>query len=291
MPSLREFNDRLASMAGMRRVTGTMKLVAGSHLHRVQNELSRPEGFTRSLAALTNLIQQPKFKTNRYMLPPPEKGSKILLVVMSADRGLCGGFNSSVVRAVREFHAKHKEREPVKIDLFYVGQKAYNALKNEYPNAFRVQPAAGHPHVEDSDRIAKTVTRAFHWKMYDEVWLISNHFINSMTNECRTERLLPNARPPVPAVKAEPMPLPRVIEPNDDFLFENIVYMWIQLSLYYAMLHSATGELAARVMAMENSTMNLNAMEKDLRTRRNRARQAAITNELSEIVSGAEALK
>ncbi|MDO4527569.1 MAG: ATP synthase F1 subunit gamma [bacterium] len=291
MPSLREFNDRLASMAGMRRVTGTMKLVAGSHLHRAQNELSRPEGFTRSLAALTGLIQQPKFKQSRYLTPPPEKGSKILLVVMSADRGLCGGFNSAVVRAVREFHAKQKEREPAKIDLFYVGQKAYNALKNEYPNAFRVQPSAGQPRVEDSDRVAKTVMRAFHWKMYDEVWLISNHFINSMTNECRTERLLPDARPPVPKVKGEPLPLPRIIEPNDEFLLENIVYMWIQLSLYYAMLHSVTGELAARVMAMENSTMNLNTMEKDLRTRRNRARQAAITNELSEIVSGAEALK
>jgi F-type H+-transporting ATPase subunit gamma len=102
---------------------------------------------------------------------------------------------------------------------------------------------------------------------------------------------LPDARPPVPKVQAEPMPLPRLIEPNDERLLENLVYLWIQLSLYYAMLHSATGELAARVMAMNNSTMNLNAMEKELRTRRNRARQAAITNELTEIVSGAEALK
>ena len=84
--------------------------------------------------------------------------------------------------------------------------------------------------------------------------------------------------------------MPRLVEPNDERMLETVVSLWIQLSLYYAMLHSATGELAARVMAMDNSTMNLNTMEKELRTKRNRARQAAITNELTEIVSGAEAL-
>ena len=291
MPSLREFNERLASMASMRRVTSTMKLVAGSHLHRVQSDLSRPEQFTRDLAALMPILQQPRFAQHRLLQPPPEKGSRILLVTMSADRGLCGGFNAAVVRAVREFHAAHEERA-AKIDHLYIGQKAYNTLKGEYPGILdHVLPASSHPSVADSDRVAKRVMRVFSWKMYDEVWLISNHFVNSMTNDCRTERLLPDARPPVPKVQADPMPLPRLIEPNDERLLENLVYLWIQLSLYYAMLHSATGELAARVMAMNNSTMNLNAMEKELRTRRNRARQAAITNELTEIVSGTEALK
>lgn len=289
MPSLREYNERLASMASMRRVTSTMKLVAGSHLHRVQAELSKPEPFTRSLAALTDVIAQPRFAGNRLLLPPPERGSRILLVVMSADRGLCGGFNAAVTHAVRAFHAAHAARA-AKIDCLYVGQKAAAALKGEFPGVCRVQPAPGHPTVADSARVAKFVMRAFHWRLCDEVWLISNHFVNSMTNDCRTERLLPDARPPVPKVKAKPMPLPRLVEPNDGRMLETIVSLWLQLSLYYAMLHSATGELAARVMAMDNSTMNLNAMEKELKTRRNRARQAAITNELTEIVSGAEAL-
>ena len=289
MPSLREFNERLASMASMRRVTSTMKLVAGSHLHRVQSELSKPEPFTRSLAALTAIIAQPRFANSRILLPPPEKGSRILLVVMSADRGLCGGFNSAVVHAVREFRAQHAARA-AKVSCLYVGQKAAAALKGEFPSVCRVQPAPGLPTVADSARVAKFVMRAFHWGICDEVWLISNHFVNSMTNDCRTERLLPDAHPPVPKVKAEPMPLPRLVEPNDERMLETVVSLWIQLSLYYAMLHSATGELAARVMAMDNSTMNLNTMEKELRTKRNRARQAAITNELTEIVSGAEAL-
>ena len=284
MPSLREYNERLASMASMGRVTGTMKLVAGSHLHRVQSELSKPEGFTRALFALANVVLQPRFAKNRLLQPPPEKDSKILLIVMSADRGLCGGFNTAVVRAVKEFHAKHKARA-AKIDHLYVGQKAYGVLKNEFPGLSKVLPASSHPDVKDSDRVAKFVMRLFHWRFYDEIWLISNHFVN-----CRTERLLPDARPPVPKVKAQPMPLPENIEPNDESLLENICYLWIQLSIYYAMLHSATGELAARVMAMDNSTLNLQAMIKELKTQRNRARQAAITNELTEIVSGAEAL-
>ncbi len=289
MPSLREFNERLASMASMRRVTSTMKLVAGSHLHRVQSDLSKPEPFTRSLAALIPIIEQPRFANNRFRQPPPETNSRILLVVMSADRGLCGGFNSAVVHAVRAFREQQAARM-AKMDCLYVGQKAAAALKGEFPGIGHVLPAPGHPSVVDSARIAKFILRAFHWKLYDEVWLISNHFINSMTNDCLTERLLPEARPPVPKVQAEPMPLPRLIEPNDEQMFETIVSLWLQLALYYAMLHSATGELAARVMAMDNSTMNLNAMEKELKTKRNRARQAAITNELTEIVSGAEAL-
>ncbi len=291
MPSLREFNERLASMAGMRRVTGTMKLVAASHLHRVQSELSKPEGFARSLAALEGLILQPRFAQHRLRLPPPEQGSRILLVVMSSDRGLCGGFNGAVVRAVKAFHEAQAARNPKCIDHLYVGQKAYQTLKEHFPALGGAPlPASTHPAVKDSDRVAKRIMRLFHWRFYDEIWLISNHFVNSMTNDCRTERLLPDARPPAPKVHARPMPLPRIIEPNDERLLEAITYQWIQLSLYYAMLHSATGELAARVLAMDNSTMNLNAMEKDLRTRRNRARQAAITNELTEIVSGAEAL-
>ncbi len=290
MPSLREFNERLASMASMRRVTSTMKLVAGSHLHRVQSALSKPEPFTRSLFSLIPVLLQPRFATSRYLQPPPEKGSRILLIAMSADRGLCGGFNTAVVRAAKEFHAKQAEREPAKIDTVYVGQKAYNALKHEFPSKMKVFKTAAQPDVTDADRITKLVMRTFHWKMYDEIWLISNHFINSMTNNCLTERLLPDARPPIPKVKAAPMPVPRLIEPNDDRLLETIIHLWLQLILYYAMLHSATGELAARVMAMDNSTMNLNTMEKELKTRRNRARQASITNELTEIVSGAEAL-
>ncbi len=290
MPSLREYNERLAAMAGMRRVTGTMKLVAASHLHRVQAELSKPDPFARSLAALASLVLQPRFAKHRLRLPPPEQNSRILVVVISSDRGLCGGFNGAVARAVKVFHEEQAARRPAKIDHLYVGQKAYSMLKETYPALGHVLPSSTHPDVRDSDRVAKRIMRLFHWGFYDEVWLISNHFVNSMTNDCRTERLLPAGKPPVPAVQAEPMPLPRIIEPNDAYLLENISYLWMQLSIFYAMLHSATGELAARVLAMDNSTMNLDAMEKELRTQRNRARQAAITNELTEIVSGAEAL-
>lgn len=290
MPSLREFNERLASMASLRRVTSTMKLVAGSHLRRVQNDLNKPEEFTRSLHQLKEIVLQPRFENHPLRQPPPEKGSRILLIVVSADRGLCGGFNGAIIRAVKTFHAEQAKREPKKIDHVYVGQKAYNVLKHDYPTKCRVFPASSHPTVQDTAKIGRMVLRTFHWKMYDEVWIISNHFVNSMTNDCLTERLIPNATPPIPKVKAEPLPLPRLIEPNDDVMLETITSLWIQLSIYYAMLHSATGEQAARVMAMDNSTMNLNTMEKELKTQRNRARQAAITNELTEIVSGAEAL-
>jgi len=289
MPSLREFDERLASMASMRRVTCTMKLVAGSHLHRTQNQLEKPEAFARALIEISPVLSLPRFAKHRLVLPPPEKDSRILVVVLSGDRGLCGGFNNAIIHAVRDFKAAHADRA-AKMDALYVGLKAYAALKGILPAACHPFKIASTPTVADSDKVAKFIIRAFHWKMYDEVWLISNRFVNSMTNVCKTERLLPDARPTIPKVDATPMPKPRLLEPTDARLLETVAALWLQLTLYYAMLHSATGELAARVLAMDNATMNLDAMEKDLKIRRNRARQAAITNELTEIVSGADAL-
>ena len=291
MANFREYSAQLASMGGMRRVTATMKMVAASHLHRAQTELHLPEPFAAALWSLVPVVKQKRFAKHRVCLPPPEKGSRVLLVVMTSNRGLCGAFNNSVVREVRRWVKEQAAARGIRVEAIFAGQKGYTSLRNEISPCMKTVDVTAHPQAKEIVAISRHAMDAFLAKQYDEVWLAGNRFVSTMTHETRVERLLPYrehltiARPDKIAES-----LPDIIEPADDRVLEAIIRQWVHLDVYSAMLNSVASEHAARVMAMENATINLRRMEKDLILLRNRARQSAITNELTEIVSGAESL-
>ena len=293
MANFREYSARLTSMGGMRRVTATMKMVAASHLHRAQTELHLPEPFAAALWNLAPIVKQTEaFAKHRVGLPPPGTGSRILLVVMTSNRGLCGAFNNSVVREVRRWAKEQTAtRDILRIDAIYVGQKGYTALRNEIPAFMKAVDVTPHPQAKEIAAISRQATDCFLANQCDEVWLAGNRFVNTMTQEMQLMRLLPyQPHPTLARPEKLPESLPRIIEPSGPRMLEAIIRQWVHLDVYYAMLHSVASEHAARVMAMENATVNLRRMEKELILLRNRARQAAITNELTEIVSGAESL-
>jgi F-type H+-transporting ATPase subunit gamma len=291
MANFREFSARLASMGGMRRVTATMKMVAASHLHRAQTELRRPEPFAAALWKLVPVAQQPKFAKHRVCLPPPERDSRVLLIVMTSNRGLCGAFNTSVVREVRRWVKEQAAARGVRVEAIYAGQKGYAALWRELAPCLKAVDVAAHPQAKETAAISRHAMDAFLAKQYDEVWIAGNRFVSAMTNETSVQRLLPyQERPQIARPEKVAETLPDLIEPNDDRMLEAITRQWVHLGVYYALLNSVASEHAARVMAMENATVNLRRMEKELVLLRNRARQAAITNELTEIVSGADSL-
>lgn len=291
MANFREYSSRLASMGGMRRVTATMKMVAASHLHRAQTELHLPEPFAAALWHLAPVMRQADFASHRVCLEPPEKGSRILLVVVTSNRGLCGAFNNSVVREVRRWVKEQKAARGVWIEAVFAGQKGYAALRHEISPCMKPVDVTAHPQPKETVAISRHVIDSFLAKRYDEVWLAGNRFVNTMTHETKVLRLLPyQPHPTVARPEKLPEALPNIIEPGDDRMLEAIVRQWVHLDVYYALLNSVASEHAARVMAMENATVNLRRMEKELILLRNRARQAAITNELTEIVSGAESL-
>lgn len=294
MANYREYNARLETMRGMHRVTSTMKMVAASHLHRMQTELSKPKLFSDNLITLIPVARLKRFAKHRLRLPPPERGSKVLLIIMSSDRGLCGAFNNSIAKTVREWYSKQNaDRAFAKVDTLYVGQKGYRLLHAQFPTPFEVMPMLAHPQVVEAKALTHIAMPAFLKHEYDEIWVANNVFVNAMTQTPEVRCILPNVRPPSPAKKLPPKdtPPPRIIEPRNDLMIENIAYLWTSLAFYYSLLNAATSEHAARVMAMDNATTNLQRMEKELILQRNRSRQAQITNELTEIVSGAEALK
>jgi F-type H+-transporting ATPase subunit gamma len=291
MANFREYSSRLASMSGMRRVTATMKMVAASHLHRAQTALRLPEPFAAALWALVPTVKRTAFTEHRIFLPPPEKNSRILLLVISSNRGLCGAFNNSIVREVRRWSQEQLRTRECRIDAIYIGQKGHQMLRRELPPVMKPVSVTAHPHVKETMDLSSHAMDAFLSRQYDEVWVAGVRFVNSMTFTPELRRLLPY-QGSIKLGRPEVIPEvgPNIIEPNDDRMFEAISRQWVHLGVYYALLHSVASEHAARVMAMENATMNLRRMEKELVLLRNRARQAAITNELTEIVSGAESL-
>ena len=291
MANFREYSAQLASMSGMRRVTATMKMVAASHLHRAQTELHQPEPFAAALWNLVPVVKQAQFERHRVCVPPPEKGSRVLLVVMTSNRGLCGAFNNSVVREVRRWVKEQTATRGVQVEAIYAGQKGYTALWREIAPCMKAVDVTAHPHSKETADISRHAMDSFLARQYDEVWIAGNRFVSTMTNETHVQRILPyQERPQIARPEKILETPPNLIEPNDDRMLEAITRQWVHLGVYYALLNSVASEHAARVMAMENATVNLRRMEKELTLLRNRARQAAITNELTEIVSGAESL-
>ncbi len=297
MPNFREFNSKLESMSGMRRVTSTMKMVSASHLHRMQRSLTKSQPFAQALIDLLPVIQQKRFANHKLLQDPPKDGSsKVLIVIFTGDRGLCGAFNNALIRQIKEWQADHAQ-DFASIEALYVGQKALTALNELIPSHHDLIPMPNSPVGKDADAIAQIALDGFYKGDYDEIWLASSHYINSMTNDPQIARLLPNGRPPMPVKienaqnKSPAHPEKPLLVPDDAFMLETIASLWVQLGFYFALQSSVTAEHAARVMAMDNATNNLSRMTQDLTIQRNRARQSQITNELTEIVSGAEAIK
>jgi len=290
MPNYREFTVRLHAMSGMRRVTSTMKMVAASHLHRAQNELLFPVPFNKELRKLTALASTlPVSHQHRLCLPPPGGPAKILLVVMTSDRGLCGSFNSLIVHEVRRWVAEQRIARELTIETIYVGQKGHSALSRELPACMPPFDLSAHPRFQETEPISTYAMDRFMDNTYSEVWIVGSRFVNTLRHDPETWRILPIDRQAECRKEKPPAVMP-ILEPMDDRMLATIARQLVHYHIYAAQLHRAASEQASRVMAMESATTNLRMMEKMLTLQRNRARQATITNELTEIVSGAETL-
>jgi len=290
MPNFREYSAKLVSMSGMRRVTSTMKMVAASHLHRAQTELHQPEPFAIMLRQLSCIMRLDQFKKHPLCTPKNAKKPRILLMVMCSDRGLCGAFNSTIIREVRRWHKEQIAERDAQIQGLYAGLKGYVALWREIPPCMKSVDLSAHPKIEDTSVLSTYAMNAFMAGQFDEIWIAGNKFVSTLKHETTIRRLLPYDLAKLDKI-AESKELPTcIIEPLDNRLIEALMRQWLHYSVYQAQLNRAASEQASRVMAMENATVNLRRMEKELILQRNRARQAAITNELTEIVSGAESL-
>ncbi len=296
MPNLKDLKVRIASVTSTRKITSAMKMVAGAKLRRAQEqaEAARPyaERMERVLGGLAAASAgRPGAPA---MLAGNGKDDVHLLIVATGDRGLCGAFNSSITRAAkRHIRSLIENRKTVKI--FCVGKKSHDLLRREY-GQYIVESVAdlGKPRLGFSDAagVADTVTRMFEDGEFDICTVFYNHFKSAMTQILTAQQLIPFTPPETQDGAADGADSDMLYdyEPEESEILDALLPRNIAIQIYRALLENAASEQGARMTAMDSATRNAGDMIDNLTVRYNRARQAAITTELIEIIAGAEAV-
>jgi F-type H+-transporting ATPase subunit gamma len=304
MPSLKAIRKRIASVKATQKITRAMKMVAGARLNRAQQRITalRPyavkvhEVLEDVAAAMIEKQADLEFslKENVEGLHPllhRRAEKNVLFVVMSGDRGLCGGFNANVSKAA-ERAWKEKQADGAEVVFATVGKKG-----REYLARRRAVVAKDFPRFYDgldigkAGRIADYVVQKFAKGEVDAVYLVYNEFKSAMTQKPTVEALLPPPERPAPKEKEAGLAPTFGFEPNERAVLERLVPMYVEISIYRALLETQAGFFGAQMTAMDSATRNAKEMISRLSLQYNRARQAAITKELMEIIGGAEALK
>jgi F-type H+-transporting ATPase subunit gamma len=292
MPSLKETRNRIVSINSTQQITKAMKMVAAAKLRRAQEAITQMRPYAQSLnKILSNLssnyageIESP------YLQERPVE--KVLLVVHTSDRGLCGGFNSSIQKYViqllkTEYKAQYEKGN---VHLLCIGKKAaeffkkrnYTVIGEEFTNIFtRLSFDA----VKEA---GEYIMSLYAEKRYDKVALVFNEFRNVATQVLRQEQFLPLASENTTETKSNSTDY--ILEPSAEEIITELIPKSLKVKLYKAVLESNASEHGARMTAMDKATDNANEILKQLRLEYNRSRQAAITKEILEIIGGAEAL-
>jgi F-type H+-transporting ATPase subunit gamma len=295
MPSLKDLKIRINSVKSTRKITSAMKMVAAAKLRRAQEqaEAARPyaERMDRMLGSLAAAAAgRPGAPA---MLAGTGKDDVHLLIVATADRGLCGGFNSSIVRASRaRIRALREAGKTVKI--LCVGKKGNDQLRREYRDSIiDVITDVAKPSLTfvDAEDVAGRVTRMYEAGEFDICTIVYNRFQSAMTQIVTQQQLIPFAPPEAEAGEdAAGVDALYEYEPEESEILDALLPRNISVQVYRALLENAASEQGARMTAMDSATRNAGDMIDSLTIQYNRARQAAITKELIEIISGAEAL-
>ncbi len=308
MPSLKDFRDRIDSVKSTRKITSAMKMVAASKLKRAQAQAEASQPYARHMAEmlerlLANIVIN---ETTPQLLAGTGKEDKYLFVVITSDRGLCGGFNANIVREVRR-KARALIAEGKDVKLLCVGRKGRDVLKREFASniiGFFEGPGKKGLSFTDAHKVAQDVLTRFEDGEFDVCSLYYNVFKSVITQTPTTQQLVPFAPPEnkdekkqksgeeKSVVKAEDSGSKALyeFEPSEDAILEELLPRNLGIQIFRAMLDSAAGEQAARMTAMDNATRNAGDRIAELTLTYNRVRQAYITKELIEIISGAEAV-
>ena len=293
MPSLKDLKVRIESVKSTRKITSAMKMVAASKLRRAQEqaEAARPyaDAMTRIMTSLTANLSVDS--SSPKLLSGTGKNEVVGLVVVTSDRGLCGGFNSSIVREARR-QIRRLKSEGKQVKLICIGRKGRDQLRREYSDLI----VANYEDVgrrklafADADTISKKIQDLYEEGAFDTVHLLYNRFKNVITQIVTMQQIIPVPMPEVNAVAAQdasPSALYE-FEPDETAILADLLPKNVSVMLYRSLLESAAGEQGARMNAMDNATRNAGDMIGRLSLQYNRARQAYITKEMIEIVTGA----
>ncbi len=293
MPSLKDLKNRISSVKSTRKITKAMQLVAAAKLKRAQQaaEAARPYA-ERMAAVVANLAASVgEGASAPRLLSGSGQETTHVLVVLTAERGLCGGFNSYVVKQART-RIGELRAEGRTVKIITVGKKGREQLAREYGDLFidHVDLSTVKSDYTDSGiALGHRLTRGFEAGEFDVATLVYSQFRSVLSQVPTAQQLIP-VKPPEDADTIDLGGACYIYEPSEPEILDVLLPRYINTQIISAMLESAAGEQAARMSAMDNATRNAGEMIDSLSLQYNRARQASITKELIEIISGAEAL-
>jgi F-type H+-transporting ATPase subunit gamma len=287
--ALKEVRLRIKSVQSTQQITKAMKMVSAAKLRRAQDAIIQMRPYAEKLQEmLSNIIGASADVAGALSVPRPVE--KVLIVAIGSDRGLCGAFNSNVSKAVRNLIAEQYSAHAAKnnVTILPIGKKVYEASTRTKNNVVGdYWDILSTLNFEKVKAVADYVRTAFLDKKYDRVEIIYNQFKNAATQEIIVEQHLPIPQPKGNAKANTDF----IFEPNKEVLITELMPKILNTQLYKGILDSNASDHGARMTAMDKATENAETMLKTLKISYNRARQAAITTELTEIVSGAAALK
>jgi len=295
MPSLKEVRNRITSVSSTQQITSAMKMVSAAKLRRAQDAVTQMRPYSNKLQEiLENLTAGMENSTESpYSIQRDVKN--VLLVVITSNRGLCGAFNTNVIKQANKLAKENYQGK--KTSVMAIGKKANDFFKKT--NFALVTPDTAKKGHELYDQLnfanvapfAEYIMKSFTKNEFDEVVLIYNQFKNAAVQILTTEQFLPVSKKQETKNKKSKSKTDYIFEPNKEFIVKELIPKSLKTQLYKALLDSNAAEHGARMTAMHKATDNAKDLLKALKLSYNKARQATITNEILEIVGGAEALK
>jgi F-type H+-transporting ATPase subunit gamma len=291
MPGLRDLRKKIDAVKKIGQITKAMNMVASAKLRGLQGRL---EGFrpyrARFETVLGRILASPGLNKSRIALLQEQEVKRVGIVLITADRGLCGAFNSNLIREAENL-IKRFRREGKEVELITVGRKGYTYFNRKVPIREAYPEVMARVLVQDARRIARSATQAFLNGEWDEVYLIYGKFINIVKQVPVVEPFLPLRFSKAEEEKEGSKITAYLYEPDEEELLPVILPQYLNTLVFAAMLETAVSEQAARMTAMDNANRACTDMVKQLTLYYNKVRQASITKELMDIVGGAEAIK
>ena len=291
MPSLKDLKNRIGSVKSTQKITSAMKMVAAAKLRKAQEQAIASRPYCSSMEKIVSSLANKLIDNAPELLKGKKDIKNQLLVVFSADRGLCGGFNGSISRAVK-LEVKKSQDLGIETKLLFVGRKSADTLKKDFQQHI-VEIVTGNstnPIYSDALSISSKIVDLYQRDEFGSCKIIFNKFVSAITQEVTLKSLIPIETNNEDVSNNNQVSSVYEYEPSEEVILEELLNKNIATQLFSAQMESTASELAARMTAMDNATRNAGDLIDRLTLQYNRTRQAFITKELIEIISGAEAL-
>jgi len=283
MPTLRQLRDRVKSLKNTQQITRAMKMVAGARIRRAEMAMKAARPYASAIGDILRALGASGGASHPLLVE--RTSSKRAILLMTADKGLCGAFNSNLVRAALQVASASASPST----LYLVGLKGRVQLRRSPHPVAQAWPLTGKPFVELASEIAKIVTSDFLEGAIDDLTLVSSRFVSTIVQRPTPLRLLPIRG--ADAAEKDPTKNSFEFEPDVSAVLAALLPKCVEFTIFQALLETQASEFAAKLLAMSNATDNAGKLIDELTLVMNKTRQAAITKEILEIVGGAEALR